>query len=265
MLFTSTFTTVYFLVLSAILGACMGSFLNCMAWRIVHGESFLKGRSHCDKCAHVLTLGDLVPIFSYIAHKGRCRWCGAELSKRYLWSEILSAIVFVSVVYKFDITPECLQYLIFVSILLACSFADLEGFIIPDGFIIAAVIVRAVFILISDEPVSELIFSVLGGIAIATGLIIIVTLFEKLAKREAMGGGDIKLVFAVGLYLGWQKNLLCLFIACIIGIVFGAVTQKSRETQEDARIFPFGPSIAAAAWLCLLAGDRFLEWYLGMF
>ena len=264
MLFTSTFTTIYFLVLAAVLGACMGSFLNCMAWRIVHGEPFVNGRSHCDKCGHVLGFADLIPVFSYLAHKGRCRWCGAKLSARYLWSEVVSALVFASVVYKYDITPECLQYLIFVSILLACSFADLEGFIIPDGFIIAAIIVRAVFVLLSGDIVHELVFSLLGGFAVAGGLLLLVTVFEKLIKREAMGGGDIKLIFATGLYLGWQKNVLCLFAACILGIIFGVITQKKRETQEDARIFPFGPSISAAAALTLLFGDRFLTWYLGL-
>lgn len=265
MLFKSTFTTVYFLVLAAILGACMGSFLNCMAWRIVHGESVMKGRSHCDSCGHVLGVGDLIPIFSYLAHKGKCRWCGAKLSAQYLWSEIVSAIVFASILYKYDISLTALQYLLWASLLLACSFADLEGYIIPDGFIIAAIAVRAVFILISGNIVSELAFTLLGGFAVALGLLLVVTVFEKLAKREAMGGGDIKLIFATGIFLGWQKNLLCLFVSCILGIIFGAVTQKKRETQADAKIFPFGPSIAAAAWLCLLFGDGLINWYTGLF
>lgn len=265
MLFTSTFTTVYFLVLAAILGACMGSFLNCMAWRIVHGESVMNGRSHCDKCGHVLGFRDLIPVFSYLAHKGKCRWCGAKLSPLYLWSELISALVFASILYKFDISLDALQYLLWASLLLACSFADLEGYIIPDGFIVAAVAVRTVFILISDNTVGELTFTLLGGIAVSTGLIIVVTLFEKIIGREAMGGGDIKLIFATGIFLGWQKNLLCLFLACILGIIFGAVTQKKREKQEDAKIFPFGPSIAAAAWLSLLFGDRLIGWYAGLF
>ena len=265
MLFTSTFTKVYFLTLAAILGACMGSFLNCMAWRIVHGESVMNGRSHCDKCGHVLGVGDLVPVFSYLVHKGKCRWCGAKLSKLYLWSEIISAAVFASIVYKFDISLNALQYLLWASLLLACSFADLEGYIIPDGFIIAAAVIRAVFILLSGNIVGELVFTLLGGIAVSAVLLIIVTLFEKAVGREAMGGGDIKLIFATGLYLGWQKNLLCLFVACILGILFAVATRKKRENQEDAKIFPFGPSIAASAWLCLLFGDRLIGWYIGLF
>lgn len=265
MLHISKFNTVYFLTLAAILGACMGSFLNCMAWRIVHGESVLKGRSHCDKCGHVLKFGDLIPIFSYLAHKGKCRWCGEKLSKQYLWSEIISAVVFTSIIYKYDISLNALQYLIWASLLMACSFADLEGYIIPDRFIIAAAVVRAVFILISGDIVGELTFTILGGIAVAAGLLIIVTVFEKIIKREAMGGGDIKLIFATGIYLGWQKNILCIFAACIIGIIFGVATQKKRETQEDAKIFPFGPSIAVAAWLCLLFGDRLINGYMSLF
>lgn len=265
MLFTTKFTAFYFLTLAAILGACMGSFLNCMAWRIVHGESVMNGRSHCDQCGHVLGIGDLIPIVSYLAHKGKCRWCGAKLSKLYLWSEIISAVVFASIVYKFDISLNTLQYLLWASILLACSFADLEGYIIPDGFIIAAVVIRAVFILLAEDKIGELTFTLLGGIAVAAALLLIVTVFEKVVGREAMGGGDIKLIFVTGMYLGWQKNLLCLFLSCILGIIFGLATQKKRETQKDAKIFPFGPSIAAAAWLCLLFGDKVIGWYTGLF
>ena len=80
MLYISPGFTVYFCALAFLLGACMGSFLNCMAWRIVHGESVLRGRSHCDVCGHVLTARDLVPIVSFLAHRGRCRTrCWAAL------------------------------------------------------------------------------------------------------------------------------------------------------------------------------------------
>lgn len=80
MLYADSFLTVYCCLLAALLGACMGSFLNCAAWRIVHGESVLHGRSHCDACGHVLAVRDLIPVVSYLAAHGRCRYCGAKLS-----------------------------------------------------------------------------------------------------------------------------------------------------------------------------------------
>ena len=94
MLWVSPALTVYICVLTGILGACMGSFLNCMAWRIVHGESVLHGRSHCDVCGHVLGAGDLIPVLSYIMHKGRCKYCGARLSAGHVFAEVLTALTF---------------------------------------------------------------------------------------------------------------------------------------------------------------------------
>ena len=96
MLYADPFLTVYCCLLAALLGACMGSFLNCAAWRIVHGESVLRGRSHCDACGHVLAVRDLIPVVSYLAAHGRCRYCGAKLSRRHVLAEAVSALVFVT-------------------------------------------------------------------------------------------------------------------------------------------------------------------------
>ena len=149
--------------------------------------------------------------------------------------------------------------------MLAVSFADIEDYIIPDRFIIAAIVLRVVFILISGDTVPQLIFSAVGGFAVALVLLLIVLIFEKIIHREAMGGGDIKLIFTVGLFLGWKKNVLCLLMACFIGIIFGTVTQKLRKDRDDPKIFPFGPSIAAGAWLSLLFGDTLINAYLSLF
>ena len=265
MLHTTPFITAYLTFLAFALGACMGSFLNCMAWRIVHGESFVNGRSHCDFCGHVLTFDDLVPIISYIAHKGRCRYCGKKLPAGLLVAEIASALVFVSCLWKFDVSLEMLEYLLFGCILLAVSFADMEGFIIPDGFILAALVIRLVFIFLSGNIMEQLVFSAVGGLAVSAALLLIVLIFEKLMHREAMGGGDIKLIFACGLFLGLGKNILCLLMACVIGIVFALITQKFRAGQEDPKIFPFGPSIALGAWLSLLFGDSIINSYVSLF
>ena len=156
MLHLTPFLTVYCCVLAAVFGACMGSFLNCMAWRVVHGESVLRGRSHCDACGHVLGARDLVPIVSYLA-SGR----------------------------------------------------------LADGL--------------------------LGGFGVALGLLAVVTVLEKRMGREAMGGGDLKLLFVTGLFFGWKGNLLCLILACIFGIVFGLLAA--------GRAFPFAASCRKSAVL----------------
>ncbi len=261
MLYVSPFITCYFVFLALLIGACMGSFLNCMAWRIVHNEPVSKGRSHCDVCNHPLGIADLIPVISYTSHRGRCRYCGAKLPKVHLIAEIISAVMFAAVLLKFDISLQALEYVIFACLLMVCSFADLEGRIIPDRFIVAGIVVRTAFFVILNDPIKAAADDLAGGFGIAGLLLIIVLAFEKLRGIEAMGGGDIKLIFMTGIFLGWKINLLCLFIACTTGIVTGLVF----KTDDEDRTFPWGPSIALAAAICMLFGNEAVEFYLGLF
>ena len=189
MLHLTPFLTVYYCVLAAVFGACMGSFLNCMAWRVVHGESVLRGRSHCDACGHVLGARDLVPVVSYLASGGRCRYCGAKLSSRHVWGEVIGAAVFVSLLLHYDISLRLLEAWLLASILLACSFADLEGYIIPDRFLAAGLVLFIASLFFVPEPLRRLADGLLGGLGVALGLLAVVTVLEKRMGREAMGGG----------------------------------------------------------------------------
>ena len=203
MLHLTPFLTVYCCALAALLGTCMGSFLNCMAWRVVHGESVLRGRSHCDACGHVLGARDLVPIVSYLASGGRCRYCGAKLSSRHVWGEVIGAAVFVSLLLHYDISLRLLEAWLLASILLACSFADLEGYIIPDRFLAAGLVLFIASLFFAPAPLGRLADGLLGGFGVALGLLAVVTVLEKRMGREAMGGGDLKLLFVTGLFFGW--------------------------------------------------------------
>lgn len=261
MLYLSPFITVYCCLLASVLGACMGSFLNCMAWRTVHGESVLRGRSHCDVCGHVLSAGDLVPVVSYIVHGGRCRYCGAKLSARHLSAEICSAVVFLSLLLKYDISLQTLEAWAVASAIMACAFADLEGYIIPDRFTAVGIVLFIGPVLSAASPAKRLLDGLIGGFAVAGAVMLIALWMEKRKGREALGGGDIKLLFLTGLYFGWKENLFCLVLACIIGIIAGLIGQKGREGQP---MIPWGPSIALAAWITALFGARFVGWYLSL-
>jgi len=179
-----------------------------------------------------------------------------------LFAEIISALRFAVIVYKYGFSMRCIECLLFACILLAISFADLEDYLIPDRFIIAGVIIRIVFILLSGNIKTELISALIGGFAVAIALLLIVIVFEKIIKKDAMGGGDIKLIFMTGLYLGWQRNILCIMVACVIGIVFGLIYQRNKD--EDSKVFPFGPSIALAAWLVYMFGNEIIGFYLSL-
>ena len=265
MLHISLGLTAYILCITFFLGCCLGSFADCLAMRLLSGESALAGRSHCDSCGHVLGAPDLVPLFSWLFLKGRCRYCGAKLSARHVWGELAGGAMFVSALLKYDISLQVLEAWLLACVLLACAFADLEGYIIPDRFVAAGAILRIPFFFLLPDPKGQALDALLGSLAVGGGLLIVVLLYEKLRKTDAMGGGDIKLLCLTGLYLGWMKNLLCLLLACVLGIVFALVTLKRRGTEGDARLIPWGPSISAAAILTLLWGDAITAAYLSLF
>ena len=168
MLYTAPYIICYFVFLALLLGACMGSFLNCMAWRIVHNEPISKGRSHCDVCGHTLGIGDLIPVISYITHRGRCRYCGAKLSAVHVIAEAVSAVLFAAVLLKFDISLQALEYILLACLLLAAAFTDLEGYMIPDRFIVTGIVVRVVFLFLQGNVLENLMDALLGGFIVSS-------------------------------------------------------------------------------------------------
>ena len=136
-------TLAYCVAVAFIFGACMGSFLNCTAIRIGRGENFVKGRSHCMSCGHDLYLKDLIPIVSWLALKGRCRYCHEKVSGRYVLVEVIFALLTVCCLLKFDLTILCLRNYIFISVLYLLTLTDIDTMTIPDGCHIIAVIAWA--------------------------------------------------------------------------------------------------------------------------
>ena len=132
------------LALAFVFGLVMGSFLNCLAWRITHGESVLRGRSHCASCGHVLEVRDLVPGLAVLG--GRCASGGERISARYPIAELACGVAYASIVVRFGLTLECVEMLAFASILLLLSLTDIDQCIIPNGCILAAVVVRLGYI-----------------------------------------------------------------------------------------------------------------------
>ena len=266
MLFLSPGITAYCLTLAFVLGAVFASFLGCMGWRICNGESVLSGRSHCDSCGHVLSARDLIPIISYVASKGRCRYCKTKITPMNLYGEILLAVVFVMTTLRFDITWNLLLMLVFVCILYLVSVTDIYEQIIPDSALLFAIVVRVLYeILTKGFQWQSLLSLLVDGLAISLPLLILVLIMEKILKKEAMGGGDIKLLFVTGLYLGWAENLLAIFFACIIGIVIGMIQMKKQEDEEESVYFPFGPSIGMGAVIAMLLGEQIIQSYLALF
>lgn len=253
----STAITIYILVVSGIFGAVFGSFINCMAWRIAHKESVLKGRSHCAVCDHSLEGLDLVPIFSYILLKGKCRYCKEKISPRYMVAELVCAVAFMVIVYRFDVSLVALRYLVLACMLLGLSLVDLEIYEIPDRFIIGGILWWVVTVPLMEEAKTELISGLIGGFAVGGGMLLLAILFDKITGKESLGGGDIKLFFMTGLYLGPWVSLFNLILACFFGILFVALLKQKK--------IPFGPAISLAVIVSILVGSDIVNWYLSLF
>lgn len=257
----------YVFVLTFTIGLVMGSFINCVAWRIANGEEFIRGRSHCPICGHTLTPFELIPVVSYVLQRGRSRCCHEKISLRYPATELLVGFVFVGLMYKFGLRLDCLMFMVFALILLAIALVDLETGIIPDGLILAGMINFVLFTFLEGEDVfSNLIQGVINGLWIAVPILILSLIMEYFLKKESMGGGDIKLYFMIGLYFSLMCNVFLVFLSCVFGIAFTLIFQNIRVgDEENPMAFPFGPSIAAAAMVCVFIAKPLVQLYLGLF
>lgn len=168
------------------------------------------------------------------------------------------ALVFVLMTIRYDVTAELVLALVFVCILYLITLTDLYIQIIPNGCLLTAIIVRLIYYFVIEGFQMGTLLGLIGNaLSISLPLLLLTLLMEKILRREAMGGGDIKLIFVTGMYLGWAQNLFMLFIACILGIIMG---QGKRD-----KVIPFGPAIAVATVVTMLVGEGVLSWYLSLF
>ncbi len=267
------------LLLAALFGLAIGSFLNVCIYRIPNRGNIVNPPSHCPTCKEPIKPYDNIPLFSYLLLGGKCRSCGTGISYRYPLVEAITGLGFALLVHRFGITLPTLLYLVFFSALVVLTFIDLEHMILPfvitiggtvlglfvaflPGFIAPVGLpLPQVFRLLPAGFVSSVVGLLLGG-----GLFwSIRVLAEVLLKKEAMGGGDIPLAAMIGSFLGWQKLLLTIFLASLSGSVVGvmllALRLKGRKGEEVDTTVPFGPFLALGATLSLLWGGRLIEWY----
>ena len=229
----------YVVIVTFLFGLVMGSFINCWAWRSVNGESVLHGRSHCPACGHVLGVRDLIPVLSWLASRGRCRYCNAKVSARYPITELVCAGVFTAIVIKYGLTFQALELVVFAGILLFLSLPDLDSYIIPNGCIVAALVVRIAFMAVScalgSMDFGKVAYYVLSALGVGIALVCIVLIADKVFGRESMGGGDLKLYFVAALYFGWQQCIFLVIVSCIIGILVAVFSSKRFRGQSSGQ------------------------------
>jgi leader peptidase (prepilin peptidase)/N-methyltransferase len=246
------------IVLAAVGGLLVGSFLNVVAWRLPRGESLVSPRSRCPGCEAPIRPYDNVPVVSWLALRARCRHCGTRISARYPLVELSTALLYVAVVVGRDGAHDIVLGLILVTALVPVTLIDLEHRIIPNRITLPAAVAAIVAGAILDvDFVPE---QLIAGVA-AGGFFFL----AAFAYPRGMGMGDVKLAGVLGLYLG-RAVASAVLIALVAGIVVGVAIIAAKGAREGRRTaVPFGPFLALGAVVALFAGNDLVETYLDTF
>ena len=235
-------------------GIVIGSFLNVLIYRIPKKENIAIKRSHCMKCDYQLQWFDLIPLFSWIFLRGKCRKCGQKISVQYPIIEALNGIFWTLIFLRFEISIETLLYCLLFSALLALSMIDFRTFEIPVGFNIFILILGLVRV---ATDYKDWLNYVIGLVSVSVVLLLIFLI----SQGRAIGGGDVKLMAATGLLIGWQKNLLAFVIGCILGSVIHIIRMK---VSKQGRTLAMGPYLAAGVIISIFVGEYLISWYTGL-
>ena len=246
------------IIFIAIIGLCIGSFLNVCIYRIPREESISFPPSHCTNCEHRLQWYELIPVFSYIFLKGKCKNCKEKISIQYPLIELTNAVLYVLVFLKYQYSLDTIKFMVLVSFLIVIGVIDLKTKFVYNSTMILMGIVAVIFLItdyakLKSFPMDNILGGILGLVII--GLIVFIT--------RGMGEGDIEIAAISGLFLGLKGEVFMLFFAVILGGIAGAiiliVKRKSGKTE-----MPFGPFLATAAIIAIFYGNFIINQYLTM-
>ncbi len=277
-----------------ILGLFIGSFLNVLVDRLPREESIAKGRSHCEFCKHTLAWYDLVPVFSFIQLKGKCRYCRSPLSYYYPIVELTTGILFVltasfvlnSVIpspvegsYLQVLMSEILYFvqndimvvifhLYIVSSLIVIFFADLKYGIIPDKITYPAIIITLLFLVFNSFTSKEswlslslqpATFEAGNRVTSALGAFLLFLFLFLITKGRGMGFGDVKLAFLMGIFLGFPGIVIALYVAFLTGAIFSLILIVWGKKKLKGSTIPFGPFLVFGSLVSLFWGNELLR------
>jgi leader peptidase (prepilin peptidase)/N-methyltransferase len=270
------------------LGAIVGSFLNVVIHRVPNEESIVFPNSACPKCKTPIKFYDNIPVLSWLILGGKCRNCKEAISPRYPAVELLTALLYVLIYWQIGFNPYLAVSLVFVTVIVSLIFIDAEHMILPNvityPLLVYALLVRLAFpLLLSAEYFTDLYFApltyfqhyplwlvslfgaVLGGLVGGGFLWLVGAVWKLLRGVDAMGLGDVKMMFAVGAFLGWRLTILSIFLGAFSGAVIGIlVIYRQKEKDLQAQI-PFGIFLGIGTILSLLFGEQLIKWYLETF
>ena len=270
-------------ILALLFGLIIGSFLNVCIHRWPRGRSVVRPRSHCVRCRKFIPWYDNIPLFSYLALGGKCRFCGRRISLRYPLVELLTGLLFFFFVRTMGPTLLALKMCVFSAIVLALTFTDLEKRLLPDQLTLGGAAIGlafAVFVPVPDITAQAVLWlmgvnvsgrgkwiaeAAFGSLLPALFLWLGGWIYEKLRHREGLGLGDVKLIVMVGAFLGLRNALLALVLGSVAGSILGYGYIKATGKDASTYPLPFGAFLGAAALAAAVAGQRILGWYSGMY
>jgi len=249
----------YGLIVTVIAGLVVGSFVTAIQNRLDNLGSVLYGRSRCPKCNHILGVFDLLPIFSFVFLRGRCRYCRTKISFLYPIIELLSVVLALFTYYFSGFYASSIFLFLSLNILLLASVYDVKDQEV-DTWIFVLGIVLAVVWRFSIYFSSDTILSILlGGVAAA----VLPFCLSAFSKEKWMGYGDSFFATWIGVLCGFPTSLAGIFFAFLLGSIFGIITVFVSKNRKKLKLrIPFGPFIAASGLLAMVFGNSFIEWYL---
>jgi leader peptidase (prepilin peptidase)/N-methyltransferase len=241
----------------AAMGAVIGSFLNVCILRLPAEQSVVSPPSRCPKCGNGVKWYDNIPVLSWLILRGRCRNCGNPISIQYPLIELATALIWAWMAMRYGHELDSIRAALFLTLLLGIAMTDAREYIIPDEFSIGGLVIGLGLSLGHGLPGLR---PALIGAAVGFGVLWLIAWLGKHAfKKEAMGGGDIKMMAMVGAFVGWQGVFLTIFLGSVVGtIVFGPLALIGRKKDV-----PFGVFLAMGAAVTFLWGGAVLAWYRG--
>jgi leader peptidase (prepilin peptidase)/N-methyltransferase len=248
-------------LLAGLVGLALGSFLNVVITRVPQGEALCCGRSRCPHCRQPLSWYDNIPLLSYVWLRGRCRACGATIPWRYPLVELTGGLMVLALWRAFPDKLLLLAYGPFCLALVALTAIDLEHRLLPDVITLPGILLG----LLLSLALPHLSFlESLAGALVGGGLFFATArLYEKLAGRRGLGGGDVKLLAMIGAFLGIEALPLVIVISAGLGALAGLILILAQAPSQRRRwrtlSLPYGPFLAAGAWCYLFWGERLLN------
>lgn len=233
-----------YLIILFVLGTLFGSFFTVVGTRLPKNEGFIKSRSYCDHCKHSLSFLDMIPILSFLFLKGKCRYCGEKINSLSTWMELFTGILFALSYFTFGFSYDLFFALGIVSLLIIISVSDISYYIIPDEIL---KFFSGYFVILTalNSGIKASLLSLVSGIILFSFMYLVMLCGNFLFKKESLGGGDIKLMFVIGIVLHPFLGLFVIFLASVIALPISLIILWKRKRN----LVPFGPFLLIAFML----------------